>query len=163
LSKERTGLPDTVLLVGIVITLLLTRVIRNAQSVKRRADEAELMNRVLEEHIDERRRFEETLEARVAERTRELREAREAALVASRLKTEWVTNMSHETRTPINAVIGTTGLLFETALDREQRDYVETIKLSTDALLSLVNDILDFSKIEAGRMTLELIDFDLPA
>ncbi len=102
------------------------------------------------------------LESEVEQRTSQLatsrdeeRRARELAEIASRAKSEFMANISHELRTPMNAIIGFTDLVLTTDLQRPQKEYLENVHRSGYNLLGIINDILDYSKMEAGKLTIE--------
>ena len=107
--------------------------------------------------ITDRKQAEEALKAK----EEAIRAARDAALEASRLKSQFLATMSHEIRTPMNGVLGMAHLLLTTDLSPLQRRYLQALRDSGLNLLDILNDILDFSKVEAGRLELEIVPFDL--
>ncbi len=103
----------------------------------------------------------ESLAVRLAEAVRESKKAATEAYQATQAKSAFLAMMSHEIRTPMNGVIGMASLLLETALDEHQKEYLNTIRISGDTLLTLINDILDYSKIESGKLEIEMATFSI--
>lgn len=122
---------------------------------------AEERIRQLNQDLGERLEVLGSVNSELENLTRKLELAYDQALEASRLKSEFVANISHEVRTPISAVIGMCELLSDTELNGEQKEFVRIVSESAQSLLAIINDILDFSKMEAGKIELEYIEFDI--
>jgi signal transduction histidine kinase/AmiR/NasT family two-component response regulator len=144
-----------------VIARLVRRVEREKQARK-------IAEQLLEERSSELfnshealRESANQLKEEVERQTSQLRQALEQAGAATRAKDEFLANLSHEVRTPLNAIIGLIGLIRKTSLSAEQSDYLQLMLGSSAALLELLNDVLDFSKIEAGMLALESVSFSL--
>ncbi len=124
-----------------------------ADITERKRAEQELLRFTFEAESARRRMEEQAVQ--LHDQARELREARDAALEASRLKSAFLANVSHEIRTPMNGILGMIDLLLAKPLEGEQRELAELARVSAQHLLLILNDLLDFSKVEAGRMTLK--------
>jgi two-component system, sensor histidine kinase len=144
---------------------LIAKWSRRVQREKRARQTAEklLEERSLQLHQSNEalQKFAQRLQEDVARQTFELREALISSGAATRAKDEFLANLSHEVRTPLNAIIGLIQLLKRTSLDADQTSYVKLIDGSASALLGLLNDVLDYSKIEAGKLALESVGFDV--
>jgi signal transduction histidine kinase/DNA-binding response OmpR family regulator len=110
---------------------------------------------------DEIKQYQELLEERIRQRTQDLEQAMHGALTASQAKSEFLANISHELRTPMNGLLGMLDLVLDSQVGGEQREQIEIAQRCAYSLLDLLNDILDLSKIEAGRMILEKVPFDM--
>jgi signal transduction histidine kinase/CheY-like chemotaxis protein/HPt (histidine-containing phosphotransfer) domain-containing protein len=123
--------------------------------------ELRALNETLEHRVAERSRAAEERSRELARTNDELQRAKEAAESATRAKSEFLASMSHEIRTPMHGILGLTEIALNTRLTVEQRDYLNLVKSSAEALRVVIDDILDFSKIEAGKLDLTAADFQL--
>ena len=137
------------------------RVSRTGDEIEYLGDSFNRMIAALAASQDEIRQYQELLEERIRQRTQELEKAMHGALAASQAKSEFLANISHELRTPMNGLLGMLDLVLDSHVNGEQREQVEIAQRCAYSLLDLLNDILDLSKIEAGRMILEKVSFDM--
>ena len=137
------------------------RVSRTGDEIEYLGESFNRMIAALAASQEEIRQYQELLEERIRQRTQELEKAMHGALAASQAKSEFLANISHELRTPMNGLLGMLDLVLDSHVGGEQREQVEIAQRCAYSLLDLLNDILDLSKIEAGRMILEKVPFDM--
>ena len=137
------------------------RVSRTGDEVEYLGESFNRMITALAASQEEIKQYQELLEERIRQRTQELEKAMHGALAASQAKSEFLANISHELRTPMNGLLGMLDLVLDSPVGGEQREQVEIAQRCAYSLLDLLNDILDLSKIEAGRMILEKVPFNL--
>jgi signal transduction histidine kinase/CheY-like chemotaxis protein/HPt (histidine-containing phosphotransfer) domain-containing protein len=137
------------------------RVSRTGDEIEYLGESFNRMITALAASQEEIKQYQELLEERIRQRTQELEKAMHGALAASQAKSEFLANISHELRTPMNGLLGMMDLVLDSPVAGEQREQLEIAQRCAYSLLDLLNDILDLSKIEAGRMILEKVPFDL--
>ena len=159
----------------IYLLIIIGSAIAYVYSLQRKLAREEAISASLREANEIKSNFVEKLEFQVKEATQELREtlqgvnlknaeleiAQRRAAEGEQVKSQFLANMSHELRTPLTGVLGYTKLLTSTNLNSEQKDYVGTIRQSSEALLAIINDTLDLSRLEAGKLLIDEVDFDL--
>jgi len=167
-DMHKSNLAEVVLAAGCCLSLLLGFSLYMTQEARRRTTDLvfSIAGRELAEK--ELQNAHAALERTVQERTQELRnavmeltQAKQAAEAADAAKTNFLANISHEIRTPINGIVGTTGLLLNTPLTSEQQELMDILNQSGESLLTLINDLLDLSKIEVGKLSVNVQDMDL--
>ncbi|MFI4920950.1 MAG: histidine kinase dimerization/phospho-acceptor domain-containing protein, partial [Gammaproteobacteria bacterium] len=159
----------------VYLLIIIGSAIAYVYSLKRKITREEAVSASLREANEIKSNFVEKLEVQVKEATQELREtlqgvnlknaeleiAQRRATEGEQVKSQFLANMSHELRTPLTGVLGYTKLLTSTNLTSEQKDYVGTIRVSSESLLAIINDTLDLSRLEAGKLLIDEVDFDL--